>query len=151
MTENLRSDLIDFLLRAKCSTYAANGQEVASSRPASHDLRYEEENGWLYIDTYLGSECFIGEEAVWKDNTPIWSMNYSGRVIGKGFDGGFLKEALLRVPKNAPYRGPIEYQDGPLLYCNTWAGEPDWFFGREEIFKSGVSIYECIYHGGIVR
>jgi hypothetical protein len=150
MMENLRKDFTDFLLRAKRSTYAASGAERASSRPESHDLQYEEENGWLYIDTYLGSERFIGEEAVWKDGTPIWAMNYSGRVIGKGFDGDFLKEALLRVPEQSPYRGPIEYQEGSFLYCNTSAGEPDWFFGREEIFKNGVSIYECIYHGGIV-
>jgi hypothetical protein len=150
MTENLRKTFIDFLLRAKRSTYAAGGEESDSSRPLSHDLRYEEEDGWLYIDSYLGGERFVGEEAVWKDGAPIWAMNYSGRVIGKGFDGAFLKEALLRVSENTPYRGPIEYQDGPLLYCNTSAGAPDWFFGREEIFRSGVSIYECIYHGGVI-
>lgn len=149
--ETLHTDFIGFLLRAKHSTYAANGQENDSSRPNSHDLRYEEENGWLYIDSYLGGEQFAGEEAVWKDGVPVWSMNYCGRVTGNGFDGDFLKEALLRVPTQAPYRGPIEYQDGSFLYCNTYAGELGWFFGREEIYHSGVSIYECIYHGGMIR
>ena len=150
MMEWDRGMFIDFLLRAKRATYAAGGEESAPSRPGSHDLRYEEDGGWLYVDSYLGGERFIGEEAVWKDGVPVWAMNYSGRVAGKGFDGDFLKAALLRVPESAPYRGPIEYQDGPLLYCNTSAGAPDWFFGREEIFRSGVSVYECIYHGGIV-
>lgn len=145
------NEFVDFLMRAKCSTYAAKGQESDSSRPQSHDLHYEEEDGWLYIDSYIGSEQFAGEEAVWKDGIPIWSMNYCGRVTGNGFDGDFLKEALLRVPQHAPYRGPIEYQDGSFLYCNTYAGEPGWFFGREEIYHSGVSIYECIYHGGMIR
>ena len=151
MMEKDRRTFIEFLLRAKRATYAAGEGASESSRPNSHDLRYEEaDGGWLYIDSYLGSERFLGEEAVWKDGVPVWAMNYSGRVVGKGFDGDFLKAALFQVPESAPYRGPIEYQDGPMLYCNTVAGAPDWFFGREEIFRSGVSVYECVYHGGVV-
>jgi len=153
MTENHPLDLIRFLLRAKRATYAAKAPEQAEpSRPGAHDLRYEEaEDGWLYIDSYLGSEQFVGEEAVWKDGAPIWAMNYCGHSVAEGFDGDFLRAALMAVPDDAPFRGPIEYQDGPLLYCNTLSGNPGWFFGREEIFKSGVSVYECMYHGGIVR
>ena len=92
-----QSDLVSFLIRAKQKTYAGHGAEVTSSRPASHDLRYEEGN-LLYIDTFLGGEKFTGEEALWKDGIPLWSMNYSGRVTGENFSGDFLKEALFNVP-----------------------------------------------------
>ena len=54
---------IDFLCRAKKSTYAGKGGEIISSRPNSHDLQYVE-NNLKYIDTYLGGEKFAGEEAV---------------------------------------------------------------------------------------
>lgn len=57
------SDLIDFLIRAKKATYAGEGKEAPSSRPHSHDFHYSE--GTLrYIDTYLGSTQFAGEEAL---------------------------------------------------------------------------------------
>ncbi len=147
---NLPQGFKTFLLLAKRCTYAAKAPESEPSRPGSHDLRYED-GDWLYIDTYLGGTNFAGEEAVWKDGVPIWAMNYCGRVMGEGFSGDFLKAALMRVPEDAPYRGPIEYQDGPHLYCNTCAGDPSWFYGREEIFKSGVCVYECVYHGGQIR
>ena len=83
-----RNELVAFLIRAKQKTYAGHGAEVESSRPASHDLRYEE-GPLLYIDTFLGGAKFAGEEAVWHDGVPLWSMNYYGRVIGEPFSGDF--------------------------------------------------------------
>ncbi|HBA04821.1 MAG TPA: transcriptional regulator, partial [Clostridium sp.] len=60
------------------------------SRPNSHDLEYTE--GTLkYIDTYIGGEKFAGEEAIWQDDTPFWSMNYIGRILDERFLGSFLK------------------------------------------------------------
>ena len=152
MTEKDRPrEFLSFLLRAKRATYAADGPRSMPSRPASKDLLYEEEDGWLYLDTYLGGDHFAGEEAVWKDGTPIWAMNYCGRTLREGFDLAFLKHALAKVPEDAPFRGPIEYQEGPMLYTNNYAGDSSWFFGREEIFSSGVIVYECIYHGGMIQ
>ncbi len=43
---------------------------------------------------------------------PSWSMNYIGRVTGDNFSGDFLKEALLRVPEDKPFRGPEDYTNG---------------------------------------
>ncbi len=147
--ENLPPQIRDFLIRAKRATYAAKGQESPPTRPGAHDLRYEE-GDFQYLDSFVGSEQFAGEETVFHGGHPIWAMNYCGRVTGEGFDGDFLKAALMRVPEDAPFRGPIEYQDGAFLYCNTCAGDPRWFFGREEIYRSGVSIFECVYHGGAI-
>lgn len=139
-----------FLLRAKRATYAAKAPEVEPSRPASHDLRFEADGGWLYIDTYLGGPQFAGEEAVWKDGTPLWAMNYCGRVKGPGFSGDFLKQALLRVPEDMPYRGPAEYREGSLLYRRESEGDMDWFHGHEEIYENDACVYECVFHGGAV-
>ena len=139
-----------FLLRAKKSTYAGNGLETSSSRPNSHDLQYTEDN-LKYIDTYLGGEKFAGEEALWCDESPFWSMNYIGRIIAEGFSGDFLKECLLLSPKEHPYRGPFVYQKGDYKYHCLVMGEFEWFTGYEEIFYNDIKVYECIFHGGCVK
>lgn len=141
---------VDFLVLAKKHTYAGKGKETAASRVQSHDFCYRE-GDFFYYDTYLGGEKFSGEEAVWKKDVPIWCMNYTGRVIGAGFDINFLKEALSQVTAVLPYRGPVIYQSGEYHYHCRAAGDFGWFQGDEEIFYGDEKIYECYFHGGEVR
>ncbi|MBP5655631.1 MAG: hypothetical protein J6X33_08970 [Clostridiales bacterium] len=142
--------IIDFLIRAKRATYAGKGAETESSRPGSHDLIYEE-GDLMYYDTYLGAGKFAGEEALWIGGKPYWSMNYVGRVTGDDFSGDFLKEALLLVPEDKPYRGPSTYTNGDYTYKCEVEGDFEWFSGRETISLRGVVIYECLYHGGMIE
>ncbi len=143
-------ELVDFLLRAARATYAGKGPQSAPTRPASHDLRYEE-GPWLYLDTFVGSQRFAGEEAVWRQGKPRWAMNYCGRVLGEGFSGDFLKEALLLRGDAYPFRGPAMYLSGPYGYHQHTSGDFDWFQGKEEILLEGVKVYECVFHGGVVQ
>lgn len=149
-TNSCDDEIRRFLIKAKINTYAGKGAESSPSRPLSHDLRYEE-NDLLYIDTYLGGECFSGEEAIWKDYIPIWAMNYSGRVIGENFSGDFLKAALKEVPYDKPYRGPVYFHDGNYTYVCKVDGSFEWYQGYEEILYHGVRIYECYFHGGKIK
>lgn len=142
--------VIDFLLRAKKATYAAKGPEGEPSRPNSHDLRYDEDK-YLYIDTYLGGEKFAGEEAMWYEGKPIWSMNYAGRVLAEGFSGDFLKECLMLVPREYPYRGPLVHRNGDFTYHCVVNGEFEWFNGYEEIFLGSTKVFECVFHGGAIK
>lgn len=146
----INKDIINFLCRAKKATYAGKGGEVPASRPNSHDLQYIEGN-LRYIDTYLGGEKFAGEEALWNDDIPFWSMNYIGRIVAEGFSGDFLKEALLLVPEEYPYRGPMVYQNGEYKYHCIISGEFAWFHGYEEIYYNNKKVYECIFHGGLIK
>ena len=145
-----RDTLIAFLLRAKRSTYAAKGKESAPSRPSSHDFVYCE-GDYAYLDTYIGGECFAGEEAVWRDGVPVWAMNYAGRVLKQGFSGDFLKEALMHGTKEMPYRGPALYMKGDYTYHCRAEGTLDWFAGEEEILLRGGRIYECRFGGGKIK
>jgi hypothetical protein len=147
----MNKNIIDFLIKAKRVTYAGKGAEAIPSRPGSHDLHYAESD-LLYIDTYLGGAKFGGEEALWRDNTPFWTMNYYGIVTDKEhFSGDFLKEALLRVPEDKPYRGPSEFVNGDYKYTCEVSGDFDYFNGKEEIFYREKKIYECLFHGGEVE
>jgi hypothetical protein len=150
----LDSALVDFLIRAKKATYASgSGNQANPSRLASHDLPYQED-GYAYLDTYLGGDAFIGEEAVWKDGVPVWGMNYYGTMtvatIPPGFSE-FLKLALQQVPLAAPYRGPEELADGPFTYTCRWDGSLALFRGEETIAENGQVIYVLNFHGGIIR
>ena len=147
---NINEDVIDFLCRAKKSTYAGNGLEGKSSRPSSHDFEYIEDD-FKYIDTYLGGEQFSGEEALWKNDIPLWAMNYIGRILDDAFSGGFLKEVLSLVSKDTPYRGPIMYEKGQYKYHCIINGEFEWFQGYEEIYFNNNKVYECFFHGGAVK
>ncbi len=148
--QGTESDVVSFLLRAKARTYAGHGAETSSSRPGSHDLEYRE-GDFFYYDTYLGGERFAGEEAVWEGDSPLWSMNYSGRVIAEGFSGDFLKEALSLVPADMPFRGPPMHRNGRFGYLCMASGDFEWYSGREEIYLDSQLVYECLFHGGVIR
>ena len=148
-----RAELIDFLIKAKQKTYAGHGAETAPCRPASHDLRYEEKTEagvLLYIDTYLGGKNFSGEEAIWRDGLPLWSMNYYGRVTAEPFSGDFLKAALYEVPADKPFRGPDIFRQGDYTYHCQTSGDFEWFQGYEDIFYLDKKIYELHFHGGVI-
>ena len=142
--------IVAFLIRAKRATYAGKGAETESSRVGSHDLVYREDD-LMYYDSYLGGEKFAGEEALWISDIPCWSMNYVGRVIGDPFSGDFLKEALLHVPEEQPYRGPKQYANGDYTYRCDIDGGFEWFQGKEIIEYQGWLIYECFFHGGSIK
>ena len=151
--ENVEQDiakLIEFRLEANVNTYAAYMNETESTRLDSHDFTYS--NGlYTYHDTYVGGEQFAGEEAVWYDGKSQYAMNYVGRVLSQRFSGDFLKEALRMADINMPYRGPEHYQSGQYTYrCNV-AGDFTWFQGYEEIFCENEKVYECYFHGGIMK
>ncbi len=139
-----------FLLEAKRNTYAGKGRKSDPSRPNSHDYRYEI-GDLLYIDTYIGGESFSGEEAVWVKNNPVYAMNYFGRVLAENFSGDFLKAALREVRAEKPYRGPVFYQEGEFVYSCKVSGNLDWYQGYEEIYDRNQKLYECYFHGGVVR
>jgi len=144
------AELKSFLCTAKKNTYAAHGPEIVSSRMHSHDLQYED--GILsYLDSYFGGENFIGEEVMYIDSKPFWAMNYSGRVLDVNFSGDFLKECLLAVSIEMPFRGPELHQNGNYTYHCSVQGSFDWFFGEETIFFQSSKVYECIFHGGTIK
>ncbi|MDO5126970.1 MAG: DUF5680 domain-containing protein [Eubacteriales bacterium] len=142
--------LVQFLIEAKQHSYAAHAKEVDPCRTASHDLAYESGN-YKYYDSYFGGQQFSGEEVIWQEDQPIWTMNYCGRVLSMDFSGDFLKDALFHVQEDKPYRGPSFYQSGEYTYHCKVDGEFVWFQGYEEIFYNGEKVYECFFHGGIVK
>ncbi len=143
-------EIIAFRLEANVNTYAAFMNETDSTRFDSHDFRYE--NGeYVYHDTYVGGEQFAGEEAIWKKGKAVYAMNYMGRVLKENFSGNFLKEALRKADYKMPYRGPEYYQAGEYTYKCKVSGDINWFQGYEEIYWMDELVYECYFHGGMLK
>lgn len=78
-------------------------------------------------------------------------MNYFGRVLGQQFSGDFLKDALRHASYEMPYRGPEYHQSGEYTYKCSIAGEISWFQGYEEIYRNTEKVYECYFHGGLLK
>lgn len=144
-----KQDIRTFLVRAKNSTYAAGKNEVLPSKPDSHEFRYAE-GDYLYMDSYLGNQKFIGEECVWIKNHAAWAMNYFGQSFNERFNSAFLKEALSHGTTAMPFRGPEFYQKGDYMYQCEVQGDFEEFSGEEKIYCRQEKVYICMFHGGIL-
>lgn len=145
-----QEQLIHFLCEAKREAYSGKENKVTGSRPSTQDYIYEKDD-LKYIDTCLGDEQILGEEALWVENQPVWGMNYTGRVVAEGFDSVFLMEALRRVKEELPYRGPRILELGEYSYRCRVEGEFEWFVGCEKILYKGKKVYEAMFQGGLIK
>lgn len=145
-----KSALALFLVKAKTSTYAKKQNKVPSSRTASHDYAYQDEN-YHYIDSFFGSSSFSGQEIVYQKDKVCWSMNYVGKVIASPFNGDFLKEALLKVEADFPLRGPAIFHQGEYTYTCLVNGDLAFFNGQENIYYQSQLVYQAYFHGGTVE
>jgi len=149
-------ELAAFLQEANKHTYAnKDAAKVVSTRLKSDDYHFEKD-GLIYHDTYFGSRDFIGAEVIYKDNEPVWGMNYYGYITPEPLDHKelycFLRQALMQDYSDIiPVRGPTSYQKDDWGYNNSAEGELNQFVGLEEIYKAGVLVYKCNYHGGLIK
>lgn len=148
------SELIKFLIKAKISTYASNGEGGERRlEDGSKELTYQEGN-FKYRDRYFGSYAFVGEEVVWESGAPVWSMNYHGRIVSDLLSdqvvAEFLKKAMRQVKEERPFRGPEIFKEGYFEYRDKSDGDVSDFIGTEKIYYKGEEVYVLDYHGGFI-
>ena len=147
------NNLNKFLAKAKIATYAGDGRSK-NLEDGSKELTYEEKE-FSYKDRYFGFDPFIGEEVVFQNKKPIWSMNYYGFLTSSALSAKqvyeFLKKALRQVKENQPYRGPENYKEKDLEYANQVTGTINAFIGTEKIKYKRKEIYKLDYHGGLIK
>jgi hypothetical protein len=173
-------ELKAFIVKAKKATYASDAAPQSASRAGSKDLSYKE-GEFSYLDSYYGSVQFCGQEMVWQKSEPIWGMNYWGESIDAGlaaatqrndanasdlasgdegpkplFDlSAFLKESLMKVGEDAPFRGPGEYKKKcgavTAAYRCRWTGDLSGFTGDETISVDDRAVFRLFFHGGKIK
>ncbi|HOT91492.1 MAG TPA: DUF5680 domain-containing protein [Anaerolineae bacterium] len=155
-----RELFVAFLITAKQNTYAAQGgagAAVSPLLPGSHQLEYRE-GRLLYRDIYFGGDYFAGQETVYYDTMPVWSMVYAGgrlkhvtTLLDIQQAYAFLQAALRHPPVEHPYRGPAVFKQEDFVYTNEIHGELERFWGVEAINYRGVAVYQLHYSGGVLR
>lgn len=144
-----------FIVEAKAATYVGRGAKSPSCRPGSHDLQFQH-GPFSYLDSYFGNASFIGQEVVYYEGTPVWAMNYYGRIleptmIEAAEAGQIIQESLSQMYKEGRFLGGFEHATHGSTYVDTSEGDVATFAGTEWIEREGVRVYELVYHGGLVK
>jgi hypothetical protein len=152
--------LSEFLVDAKRKTYAGLDDDATVSAPllpGSKQLEYRA-GDLSYRDIYFGMKFFVGQETVQAGEDVIWSMSYAGGVVPTVVDRNeflaiyaFLRQALLAVEDDRPFRGPPQFENESFRYVNTSSGDAAEFHGEEQILRGGVKVYGLRYSGGLLR
>jgi len=145
--------LRQFLLESNKAGYAG-GEKKKWIKEADGSTTIPFEKGeWRSHDNFFGGEPYGGRTVVFHKDKPVWIMVYYGWVAeGVETDPlyGVLRNALMRMPDDYPFRGPKEYKEGEFIYANSWEGEVDRFSGEEQITQGDTLIYKANYIGGLV-
>lgn len=151
---NFPDGFVDFLLAAKRSTYAAGGgTPVPALLPGARQLEFQQ-GPFFYRDIYFGTNFFAGQEVVYYQKRPLWTMIYAGGPATNANPGEtytFLRQAMAQVEAGRPFRGPFELRQGDWLYRDHSTGNIERFDGEEMIWLAGVRVYRLFYHGGALE
>ena len=145
--------LIDFILKAKISGYASGGggqKRTFDDGSLGFELAAD---GYRYLDRYYGFNPFTGAEHIFdNDGSLIWTMNYYGEVLPQYPEPkkiyAFLRDAMLLITPDHPFRGPSVLKQGHFRYENNQNGTLDSFHGVESIYEDNEKVYFLHYHGG---
>ena len=155
MSDFTLDQLNTFIVRAKASAYVGQGPKSLSYRPGSHDLQFHA-GDFSYLDSYFGGADFIGQEVVYFQGKPAWAMNYYGRILEAALitgaeTGQIIQASLAEMYRQGRFLGGFEHATGNSLYFDANAGDAASFTGREWITRDGVTVYELVYHGGLIK
>lgn len=148
--------LESFILEAKAACYVGGKTaETQASRRASHDITYRR-GPFGYLDSYYGGTDFLGQEVVWKNDEPVWALNYYGRILEPGLINGeragtVIRQALSALYQEGRFLGGFTFQHAFGEYIDESIGDVASFQGVERICVNGRLSYQLDYHGGLVK
>lgn len=154
----MSESILDFLVEAKRQTYAAQSDDASVTPLLKGSRQLEYRNGSLfYQDIYFGVAYFVGQETIYNEEQPYWSMSYAGGVEKSVTESdeirsiyAFLRAALRRVSADHIFRGPSEFKDDDFEYKNVFEGDFNAFYGTEVITRNSQVVYTLHYSGGTV-
>lgn len=153
-TETIQ-EMLAFILLAKQASYVGGGKPLLPYRLGSHDLQFSKDD-WTYHDSYLGESDFIGEEIVYYHAKVVWGMNYFGRIlhpekITSAQAGAIIQQSLSTMYQSGRFLGGFQHTVGEYNYTDANDGDALYFTGKEWIDLKGETVYQLVYHGGLVK
>lgn len=148
-----KESLRRFLIDSNKAGYAGGEEKKWIKEPDGSTTIPFEKGEFRSHDNFFGGEPYAGRAIVFYKDKPVWMMVYYGWVA-EGVKNGpvyaFLRNALMKMPKDAPFRGPNEFKDGEFIYTNNWNGDIERYSGEEQIAQGEKFIYKANYIGGFV-
>jgi hypothetical protein len=145
--------LRQFLVDSNKAGFAGGEEKKWIKEPDGSTTIPFEKGEWRSHDNFFGGEPYGGRVVVFYQNKPVWVMVYYG-WIEPGVETkpmyDILRNALMRMPEDAPLRGPKEYREGGFVYRNAWQGDVSRYSGEEQILQNGTPAYQASYFGGLV-
>ncbi len=145
--------LRQFLVDSNKAGYAGGDEKKWIKEPDGSTTIPFEKSAWQSHDNFFSGEPYGGRVIVFYDNKPYWMMVYYGWVPeGVATDPVYavLRNALMQMPEDAPFRGPREYKQDNYTYSNTWTGDVERYSGEERITEAEKLVYKANYMGGLV-
>lgn len=145
--------LRQFLIDSNKAGYAGGEEKKWIKEPDGSTTIPFSKGEWRSHDNFFGGEPYGGRVVVFHQEKPAWIMVYYGWVAeGAPTDPiyAILRNALMRMPEEAPFRGPKEFQEGEYTYKNEWTGDVERYSGEEQITQGDKLVYKANYMGGLV-
>jgi hypothetical protein len=145
--------LRQFLINSNRAGYAAGDEKQWIKESDGSTTIPFKKGKWRSHDNYFGGEPYGGRVVVFYEEKPAWLMVYYGWVAeGIPTDPVYkiLRNALMHMPEDRPFRGPKEYKEDDSVYTNSWDGDIERFSGEEKINQGNTLIYKANYIGGLV-
>lgn len=148
--------LEEFILEAKSHCYIGRGPKNRQScRLGSHDLSFQQAN-FSYLDSYFGGTDFMGQETVWRDEIPVWGMNYYGKILKDDLltaemAGRIITTSLQALYQQGRFLGGFQQEVEGFHYSDHSEGSYQRFTGFETIRLNTTLLYQFDYHGGMIR
>lgn len=149
--ENINfEELKKFIAEARRNTYAGEEKPIKKALlNGSCQLEYKK-GEYFYRDIYFtGKDNFIGQEVVYFNDKPIWSMVYCGSSEPSKVSN-FLKKSLLSLAEKCRFNEKCEFEESNFRYENKGQGTLEQFGGEEQIFIKEKRVYKLNYHGGLI-
>ena len=148
-------ELSQFIVKAKAATYVGSGEKSLSYRPGSFDLQFHSAP-FSYLDSYFGGTDFIGQEVVYFVHEPVWVMNYYGYILRNDLISAaqarqVIKVILTRLYEEGRFLGDFTFAHSDFVYTDTNQDDFTHFTGKEIITHDAITVYELVYHGGLVK
>lgn len=147
------SNLKRFLVDANKAGYAGGKEKNWIKENDKSTTIIFEKGQFKSHDNFFGGEPYGGRTVVFFENKPYWIMVYYGWIEEKvdiNYVYKVLRNALSKMPKEYPYRGPKNHQTENYVYTNYWKGNVDKFSGEEKITLNDKQIYKASYLGGLI-
>jgi hypothetical protein len=138
------------VIEARENTYALDSKSSDNPRIlGSIQLEYQKTDYYYQFIYFRGKTHFSGQEIVYQNNRPIWTVNYFGSAIS-GEAEEFLKKFLLEFSGQCRFGENYETEKRSYKYQNIGHGSIEEFFGVEKMFFNNEEIFKTTYCGGIV-